>query len=172
VAIMLDLSVESRPSWFLTMRSAGLGSHPGQYALPGGRAHAGEGPLEAAVREMEEEIGIGRDSVDGHGLLDDYVTASGFVITPVVLWSFRPLSPAAALDEVAQVYRLSTDSLRPEPSSTEFPDEDPRFVHTLRIDRHELYPPTAAILTQFRDVWLFGRVTRVQHLRAPEFAKR
>ena len=62
-------------------------SHSGQWALPGGRLDEGESPEEAALREMTEEIGLelSHDSVLGR--LDDFVTRSGYVITPIVVWA-------------------------------------------------------------------------------------
>src|SRR5436190_2154986 len=86
VAIALTEAGDGRggTSLLLTLRAAGLRAHRGQWALPGGRCDAGETPLEAALRELHEELGLepGRESV--LGLLDDYPTRSGYLITPVV----------------------------------------------------------------------------------------
>ena len=70
----------------LTLRAASLRAHRGQWALPGGRCDEGETPVAAALRELHEELGLelGRDAV--LGLLDDYPTRSGYLITPVVVW--------------------------------------------------------------------------------------
>lgn len=71
----------------LTRRALHLRKHAGQWALPGGRIDAGETAEQAALREMAEEVGLelGEDAVLGR--LDDFVTRSGFVITPVVIWA-------------------------------------------------------------------------------------
>ena len=71
----------------LTLRAAGLRAHRGQWALPGGRCDAGETPVEAALRELHEELGLELGPEDVLGLLDDYPTRSGYLITPVVVWA-------------------------------------------------------------------------------------
>ncbi len=82
----------------LTLRAAGLRSHRGQWALPGGRCDEGETPVEAALRELHEELGLELTRGDVLGLLDDYPTRSGYLITPVVVWakaSARDLAQSA-----------------------------------------------------------------------------
>ena len=71
----------------LTRRAAGLRAHRGQWALPGGRCDEGETPVEAALRELHEELGLELGPDDVLGLLDDYPTRSGYLITPVVVWA-------------------------------------------------------------------------------------
>src|SRR4029450_10505388 len=70
----------------LTGRVAGLRSHGGQWALPGGRIDAGETPAHGALRELAEEIGLALTPDDILGTLDDYPTRSGYLITPLVVW--------------------------------------------------------------------------------------
>src|SRR5450631_2589529 len=71
----------------LTMRAAGLRAHRGQWALPGGRCDEGETQIEAALRELREELGLELGPGDVLGMLDDYPTRSGYLITPVVVWA-------------------------------------------------------------------------------------
>jgi 8-oxo-dGTP pyrophosphatase MutT (NUDIX family) len=73
----------------LTRRAARMRAHPGQWALPGGRTDDGETPVAAALRELDEELGLRCAEADVLGLLDDYATRSGYVITPVVVWCGR-----------------------------------------------------------------------------------
>src|SRR5947209_7546056 len=80
-------------AFLLTRRSAHLRAHAGQWALPGGRCDPGETLEEAALRELEEELGVKLGPADILGVLDDYPTRSGYAITPVVAW----LDDASAL---------------------------------------------------------------------------
>src|SRR5438067_1492451 len=69
-------------AFLLTRRAADLRSHRYQWALPGGRCDEGETPVAAALRELEEEIGLTLGPEDVLGMLDDYPTRSGYLITP------------------------------------------------------------------------------------------
>src|ERR1700732_4096185 len=89
VAITLVEADEApgRTALLLTLRAAGLRSHRGQWALPGGRCDEGETSIEASLRELHEELGLELGANDVLGLLDDYPTRSGYLITPVVVWA-------------------------------------------------------------------------------------
>lgn len=69
----------------LTHRASHLKNHAGQISFPGGRIEPGDaGPLEAALRETEEEIGLSRQHVTFAGYLDPQLVLTGFWVTPVV----------------------------------------------------------------------------------------
>src|SRR6185295_4563318 len=87
VAIALT-EAETGPgtTFLLTRRAASLRSHAAQWALPGGRCDPGEMQAQAALRELHEELGVGLAEGDVLGVLDDYPTRSGYLITPVVVW--------------------------------------------------------------------------------------
>jgi ADP-ribose pyrophosphatase YjhB (NUDIX family) len=70
----------------ITRRAPGLRAHAGQWALPGWRRDHGESVQDAALRELHEETGVRAGAGDVLGLLDDYVSRSGYVITPVAVW--------------------------------------------------------------------------------------
>jgi 8-oxo-dGTP pyrophosphatase MutT (NUDIX family) len=158
-------------AFVLTRRTADLRAHRNQWALPGGRCDAGETPAAAALRELHEEVGLhlGPDAV--LGLLDDYPTRSGYLITPVVVWAAdrADLRPNAA--EVASVHRIPlADIVADAFDFVTIPESDKRVVR-MRIGRHLIHAPTAAVIYQFREV-LAGRTTRVADLEQPVFAWR
>jgi 8-oxo-dGTP pyrophosphatase MutT (NUDIX family) len=158
-------------AFLLCQRAADLRRHAGQWALPGGRVEADETALEAALRELDEELGVRLAPETVIGWLDDYPTRSGYVITPVVVWggSDPPLEPAQ--DEVLAVYRVSLETLaRAEPRFVAIPESD-RPVLQLPLEGHLLHAPTGAILYQLRQVGLLGRAgERVDEFEQPVFA--
>ncbi|HEX2891206.1 CoA pyrophosphatase [Vineibacter terrae] len=94
----------------LTQRTADMPSHAGQIAFPGGGRRVGDPDLIAtALRETEEEIGVGRNLVDIVGLMDNYVTGSGFLITPVVGFVQPRFELKPDPREVADVFEVPLD---------------------------------------------------------------
>jgi 8-oxo-dGTP pyrophosphatase MutT (NUDIX family) len=152
----------------LTMRR-----HAGQWALPGGRMDPGETPLDAALRELREELDVRLDRHRVVGWLDDYITRSGFVITPVVLWGGADLPLTPDPTEVLAAYRIGLHSLLDcRPRFIQVPDSD-RPVIQLPLGNDLIHAPTGAILYQFCEVALRGRAgLRVNHLEEPAFAWR
>ena len=173
VAVTLLADALARPCFVLTRRNRELRRHSGQWALPGGRVDPGESAEEAALRELDEEVGLPLSEAAVLGCLDDYPTRSGFVITPVVLWG----GPGAELDpnpeEVAEAHRVPIAELeRPEvPQLRSIPESD-RPVISLPLLDSNIHAPTAAILYQLREVAIWGRETRVAHYEQPVFAWR
>ncbi|MGE0386046.1 MAG: CoA pyrophosphatase [Gammaproteobacteria bacterium] len=157
----------------LTLRSHKLRNHPGQFALPGGRIDAGETPEQTALREMREEVGLDLDPGSVLGRLDDFVTRSGFVMTPVVVWAGpdRELVPNA--HEVASIFRIPAGELLREDSPVVEPvGEAGAPLLRLLLGDTWVGAPTAAILYQFREVCLRDNLVRVAHYEQPGFAWR
>ena len=155
----------------LTRRSARLRNHAGQWALPGGRIDAGETPEQAALRELHEEVGLQLDERAVIGRLDDFVTRSGYVMTPVVVWvgAGRELAPNP--DEVASIHRIPVQEfMRDDAPLLEHLDEHEHPVMRMPIGDDWIAAPTAAIVYQFREVCIAGRSTRVAHYEQPKFA--
>jgi 8-oxo-dGTP pyrophosphatase MutT (NUDIX family) len=173
VALVLVDDDAGAPSFLLTRRASKLRSHGGQWALPGGRLDAGETPVDAALRELHEELGLALGPEQVLGLLDDYPTRSGYRITPVVAWGGTGTRLTPDKREVAAAYRVPLAELaRPElPVLRRIPEsERPLILIPLRTVRTSIHAPTAAILFQLREVALFGRATRVAHFEQPVFA--
>jgi 8-oxo-dGTP pyrophosphatase MutT (NUDIX family) len=83
-AVLVAITDRSEPGVILTVRREHLRTHAGQISFPGGRADPGEDPIDAALREAHEELGLAPDLVETVARLDDYRTVTGYVITPVV----------------------------------------------------------------------------------------
>ena len=111
VAVVLLGDDSGRACFLLTRRAAGLRQHARQWALPGGRLEPGESALDTARRGLSEEVGLALGPEAALGLLDDYPTRSGFLITPVVFWGGLDPVLAPNPDEVASVHRVPLDDL-------------------------------------------------------------
>ena len=159
------------PAIWLTRRAVKLRAHAGQFALPGGRLDAGEDATGAALRELREEIGATAGRSDCLGVLDDYPTRSGYVITPVVvrLPAGQQLTPNPS--EVAELHRIPLADLGVTPRFLSIPESD-RPVIQLPLIGHFVHAPTAAVLISSPSCAVHGRVTRVAHLERPVFAWR
>lgn len=111
-AVLVSIVQGTHPGVLLTRRTAHLSAHPGQVAFPGGRIEPGDAsPEAAALREAHEEVGLSPGSAEVVGRLPDYVTGTGYRITPVLalLPDGVQLTPCA--HEVAAIFTLSLDTL-------------------------------------------------------------
>lgn len=159
------------PALLLTRRAATLRQHAGQWALPGGRIDDGESAEQAALRELAEEVGLVLDAGHVLGRLDDYLTRSGYAISPVVLWAGAAPGLLANPDEVASLHRLPlAELMRPDaPILNQIPQSE-HPVLRMPVGSGWIAAPTAALLYQFREVCIAGRDTRVSHFEQPVFA--
>ena len=84
-AVLVPVVDRPEPTVILTLRPETMRKHAGQVSFPGGRIDPGDdGPVAAALREAEEEIGLSPAAVDVIGVADRYRTVTGFEVTPVV----------------------------------------------------------------------------------------
>lgn len=166
---MVDVS--GGAAFVLCRRASRLSSHSAQWALPGGRVDPGETIVEAALRETHEEVGVTLPESSVLGLLDDYPTRSGYVITPVVAWGGGDPELVPSPDEVLAVYRIGLHVLRDAATRFVTIPESERPVVQVPLGNDLIHAPTGAVLEQFRQVALLGRFgERVDHLEQPVFA--
>jgi 8-oxo-dGTP pyrophosphatase MutT (NUDIX family) len=165
------VGVSGGAAFLLCRRTSRLNTHSGQWALPGGRLDPGEDPVDAALREVDEEVGLRLTEDSVVGWLDDYPTRSGYVITPIVLWAGPHSNVAPSPDEVVAVYRVGLHALRDgETRFVSIPESD-RPVVQVPLGQDLIHAPTGAVLYQFRQVGILGRIgERVDHLEQPVFA--
>jgi 8-oxo-dGTP pyrophosphatase MutT (NUDIX family) len=169
VAVCIVLQQEVR-ALLITRRAPTLRNHAGQWALPGGRHDAGESAVDAALRELREETGVEVSPGAVLGLLDDYVTRSGYLMTPVVVWggpvSARMNGPES---EVAQIHVIPLADFDVPPRLLRIPESEAPVIQLPLLGRY-VHEPTAAIIYQFCQAGLHGNMIRVSHFEQPVFA--
>ena len=111
-AVLVPIVDRPIPAVVLTLRPETMRKHPGQVSFPGGRIDPGDdGPVDAALREAEEEIGLKRADVEIIGTADRYRTITGFEVTPVVGILPPDLPLKAHPGEVAAIFEVPLDYL-------------------------------------------------------------
>jgi 8-oxo-dGTP pyrophosphatase MutT (NUDIX family) len=111
--LMLFAEDEQGPYVLLTERSHDMRSHPGQVSFPGGKMDDDETPIEAALREADEEIGLAPSGVDVLGALPTlWVPPSNFSVTPVIGWWAEPSEIGVrSADEVHAIHKATIKDL-------------------------------------------------------------
>ena len=172
VAIVLS-PTDDGPAYLLTKRAMHMRRGAGNYALPGGHIEPGEDPIDAARRETEEEVGVRLPRRAALGLLDDFVTLTGTVVTPVVFSTPRRLMLLPNPQEVAQAWLVPLEDLHhPEaPRRLRNPDGGPQLLR-MYARGSWVNAPTAAWLWQFREVCLNGRECRTDAVGQPGWTAR
>ena len=136
----------------LTQRTEHLTNHAGQVSFPGGRAEEDDSsPIETALRETEEEIGLTRRHVEIIGVLPDHVTASAYVVTPVVGLVMPPFDLMAESNEVADIFEVPLtflmDGMNHQRMSFDLPDGGGRrSFYAMPYERFFIWGATAGML--------------------------
>lgn len=139
-------------SLLLTQRAAHLSNHAGQISFPGGRFEASDlNPVETALREAEEEVGLQRRHVDVLGVLPDYHTGTGYRVTPVVSLVQPPFELRADPLEVAAIFEVPLAFLMSgrnhQRRAIELPDgEGQRLFYAMPYRQHFIWGATAGML--------------------------
>ena len=106
-AVLIPVVEREMPTVLLTTRAAHLNEHAGQISFPGGKIEPTDSsPLDAALREADEEIGLKRSFVDPIGYLDVYATGFGFRIMPVLARVKPGFELTVSQDEVEDVFEV------------------------------------------------------------------
>lgn len=172
VAIVLSAR-DGELTYLLTRRALTMRRGAGNYALPGGNLEPGEDAVTAAIRETSEELGVAITPREALGMLDDFLTLGGHVVTPVVFWSDETLSLNPDPTEVDRAWFEPVERLNhpDSPMSEDHPDGGEPILRMF-ADDNWINPPTAAWLYQFREVALHGRLIRVSMIGQPEWTAR
>ena len=136
----------------LTQRTAHLTDHPGQISFPGGRAEDYDtSPVETALREAEEEIGLDRRHVEIIGCMPEYLTGTGYRVTPVVALVTPPFELIADPNEVAEIFEVPLaflmDGLNHKRLSFDLPEgRGRRTFYAMPYERFFIWGATAGML--------------------------
>lgn len=135
----------------LTRRTAHLTDHPGQISFPGGRAEAfDDSPVDTALRETEEEIGLHRRHIEVLGVLPDYLTGTGYRVTPVVGLVVPPFTVEADPHEVAEIFEVPLaflmDGANHQRLSFDLPEGGRRSFYAMPYRDYFVWGATAGML--------------------------
>ena len=142
-------------SVILTRRADNLRAHPGQISFPGGKIEPSDAsPLEAALREAEEEIGLGAHQVEVSGALHPYPTGTGFLVTPFIGFVDPSFNAVADPSEVAEVFEvplnfvMNRENYRRESYSRE---GKRRHFYAIMVREYRIWGATAGMLRELAD---------------------
>ncbi len=142
------------PAVLLTRRAEHLHDHPGQVCFPGGRLDdADAGPIDAALRETAEEIGLRREYVELAGLLDGYETVTGYGVTPVVAFIRPGFDLTLDAFEVAEAFEVPLVYLLDEASCrihSGVRDGRRRYFYAFEYENRYIWGATAGMLVNLR----------------------
>jgi 8-oxo-dGTP pyrophosphatase MutT (NUDIX family) len=138
-------------SMLLTLRTAHLTDHAGQISFPGGRAeHYDASPVDTALREAEEEIGLARQHVEILGELPEYITGTGYRVTPVVALVTPPFTLRPDPNEVEEIFEVPLaflmDGMHHQRLSFALPEGTRRSFYAMPYEHYYIWGATAGML--------------------------
>ncbi|MCP3735455.1 CoA pyrophosphatase [Sphingomonas sp. RP10(2022)] len=148
-AVLVAVTDRTRPGVILTQRTETLRNHAGQVAFPGGRIDPGESPVEAALREAQEEVALDPALVAVIGAVDRYRTVTGFTVTPVLAVVPADVPLVASEAEVASVFEVPLDFLLDPANQVEASAEwrgRTRQYYEIRWQDRRIWGATAAMI--------------------------
>ena len=158
-AVLIAVVDHPQPTVLLTQRAAHLHDHAGQISFPGGKIDATDAsPLDAALREAEEEIGLTREFIDPIGYLDLYATGFGFRILPTVARVRPGFTLRVSADEVDDAFEVPLaflmDAANHQVHNKEFRGIM-RSYYAMPFEQHYIWGATAGMLRM-----LYERICR------------
>lgn len=143
---------EQGPTLLFTQRTADLKDHAGQISFPGGRTELSDvSPVDTALRETEEEIGLARRHVEVIGWLPEYFTGTGYRVTPVAGLIRPPFDVVPDPREVAEIFEVPLaflmDGMNHQRRTIELPNDlGRRTFYTMPYERFFIWGATAGML--------------------------
>jgi 8-oxo-dGTP pyrophosphatase MutT (NUDIX family) len=149
-AVLVPIVLRSELTVLLTQRSNDVPSHPGQISFPGGKMETYDAtPVDCALREAKEEIGLETSRVEPLGYLDSYRTGTGFQISPVVAFVTPGFDAVLDPREVLEVFEVPLaflmDSANHQKASREWRGRD-RFFYAMPYEGRYIWGATAGML--------------------------
>ena len=148
-AVLAAITDGPRPAFLLIHRPTNMRSHPGQVAFPGGKIDPGETPVEAALREAYEEMGIHERDVTVIGTSDVYRTGTGYAITPVLAVVPPDIQINPSPTEVAAWFEAPVDFVFDHANHTHhgvsYLGQERRYIEIM-WQQHRIWGVTAAII--------------------------
>lgn len=142
-------------SVILTRRAENLRAHPGQISFPGGKIDPNDpSPLDAALREANEEIGLKAEQVSVSGALHPYATGTGFLVTPFIGFVEPTFEAIADPTEVAEVFEvplnfvMDRENYRQESYTR---DGNRRQFYVIMVREYRIWGATAGMLRELAE---------------------
>jgi len=148
--VLIPVVDRPQPTILLTQRTAHLPDHAGQISFPGGKIDPDDAtPLEAALREAQEEIGLARNKIEPIGYLDLYMTTLGYRIVPPVARVEPEFELTLNQDEVDDAFEVPLAFLM-EPANHQHHSRDwqgmKRTFYAMPFGERYIWGATAGIL--------------------------